>query len=81
MRDVGSDPKDKVIEAAMGLSVEDRAEVVARLIETIGPPDERTDAEWTTEIVRRAKEVEDGTAELVDWGDARKRIEEKLRKL
>jgi hypothetical protein len=46
-------------------------------------PDEGADpdavAAWVGELDRRAQAVADGTAELVDWDDARERIAARLK--
>lgn len=79
MRDVGVDPK-KVLEDAMGLSDQQRAELAAQLLRSLPAPDQRTEAELTAEIIRRAKEVEAGTATLFDLDDVRRELTETFRK-
>jgi hypothetical protein len=41
---------------------------------TAAPGAARTDSAWVSEIDRRVREVEDGSAKLVDWKTARKEI-------
>lgn len=64
---------NNVLGTALSLSPEERAEIVSRLIESLdGPltttPEEQAaiDATWDAEIARRVKEIDDGTAELID---------------
>jgi putative addiction module component (TIGR02574 family) len=63
---------NNILGAALTLSPQERAELATRLIESLdGPrptPDEQAeiDAAWDAEIARRLKEIDDGTAELID---------------
>jgi putative addiction module component (TIGR02574 family) len=59
---------DAVIEQALRLSAEDRAELVARLLESLddAPADPGHDAAWTEVIDRRLQDIRDGRVELVD---------------
>ena len=43
-----------------------------------GPADENAEAAWVTELERRARELEDGSVDAVDWETARKRVEQLL---
>lgn len=65
--------KDSVIEAALKLSEEERLEVAERMYESMGR-DADYDQGWDAEIQRRIKSIEDGTAKLVPWEEARRRI-------
>lgn len=59
---------EALIEQALRLSVEDRRELVTRLLESLD--DEPTDpghvAAWTEVIDRRLQEIADGSVELID---------------
>ena len=61
-----------ILGAALTLSQKERAELASRLIESLdGPPPTREeqgaiDAAWDAEIARRVKEIDDGTADLID---------------
>lgn len=63
---------DSILGTALSLSPAERAELATRLIRSLdGPPpapEEQAaiDAAWDAEIARRVKEIDDGTAELVD---------------
>lgn len=68
--------------AVLALSRAERASLARELIDSLdsgADPDAAT--EWATEITRRAREVSDGTANLVDWESARARIAARLRAL
>ncbi len=70
-----------VLEAALNLPLQDRAELVSILIESLdGPADPDAAADWDKEIERRVRQVEAGTVALVDWPDARARIVASLAK-
>lgn len=79
MRDVGVDPK-KVFEDALELTPEQRVLLAELLQESVAPPDGKSEADLTAAIVRRAKEVEAGTATLVDLEDVRRELEARFRK-
>ena len=79
MRHVGVDPK-KVFADALGLSDEQRADLAEQLLRSLPPPDARTQAELTAEIVRRAKEIEAGTAVLFELDGVRKELQARFRK-
>ena len=65
----------RVIEEALNLSEEDRAEVAATLIESLdGAPDADAAAAWEVEIARRLRELSDGTVETVPWSEVRDRL-------
>jgi len=70
---------DAVIEQALRLSAEDRAELVARLLESLddaGPADPAHDAAWTEVIDRRLQDLQDGRVELIDGRVAMARARE-----
>ena len=81
MRDVGVDPKDKLLAEAMTLPPEERAALATRLIESLdGPPESRTDDQWLDEIVRRAQDVENAPEKFVDWDIVRAQLDQRFRK-
>lgn len=59
----------------MSLSDELRAGLASQLLQSLPSPDSGTEADPTAQIVRRAKEVEDGTAVLFDVDDVRRELE------
>ncbi len=64
----------------LALPRDERAQLVQELITSLDPSaDEGVDAEWSREVVRRAREVADGTVQPVDWEVARERIAHRLR--
>ncbi|WP_043320829.1 addiction module protein [Corallococcus coralloides] len=65
---------DELIAQVLQLSPEDRARLVREVSDADAPDIE---ASWGEEVSRRAQEVLDGTAELLDWDDVKKRIEER----
>jgi putative addiction module component (TIGR02574 family) len=69
-----------ILQGALGLSETDRADLALRLLESLSPKDERSDAEWVSEIERRARRVLAGESKGSSWDDARSRIEAALSK-
>jgi putative addiction module component (TIGR02574 family) len=72
--------KDELREAALRLPREQRADLARTLLRSL---EEGSDADaasaWVEELTRRAHEVADGTAKLVDWETARERIAARLK--
>jgi putative addiction module component (TIGR02574 family) len=65
------DLKELFREAAE-LTDADRATLAGLLIESLDPrPTPEVKAAWSREIERRVREVDEGTAELIDWEDVR----------
>jgi putative addiction module component (TIGR02574 family) len=65
----------QVLEQALRLSHEERAELVRRLLETLeGDPDVDIDAAWAAELTRRAEQVLAGEARLEAWEVVSERI-------
>jgi len=76
---------NRVLLDALGLSDQERAEIAARLIESLdiaGDEDGAAiEAAWAQEIERRCAALDAGTTGTTDWADVRRRIEiEILRK-
>jgi len=71
---------EKLRSEALGLPAAERAELAHALLESLhGESDPDAEATWLAELDRRAQAVADGTAQLVDWDDARQRIAARLR--
>ena len=71
---------DTLLDAALALPAKERAKLAHDLLRSLdGPPDPDAEAAWTEEIARRARELDDGSVEAVDWESARKRIAKRLR--
>lgn len=80
---------ESLLEQALQLPEADRGTLAMRLLHTLEPDDEgevtgdEWEAAWSAEIDRRVKEVDDGSAELLDgdevlaearaWLDAQRR--------
>jgi putative addiction module component (TIGR02574 family) len=70
---------EKVLTIALELSEHERAEIAARLLESLdGPPDEGVDEAWAKEIERRCAAIDSGEAVTSDWNEFRSRIEREI---
>lgn len=68
--------------AVLALPRDERAALAHELLTSLdGRADPDADEAWLRELERRAREVRDGTAALVDWDDAKARISARLRAL
>ncbi len=63
----------ELLEDALELTPEDRADLAARLIDSLDS-DTNSDSEeaWEAEIDRRIAEIDSGAVKLIAWNDARK---------
>jgi putative addiction module component (TIGR02574 family) len=69
-----SEALSAVLAQAMQLSVAERGELVDRLADTLDPPDEAeqmTDAEFATELLRRADDLRANPSAGVPWEQVR----------
>ena len=67
--------KDDLYRAAMTLDEHQRAELAARLIESLeGHAEAGADLALRTEIERRMKELDTGAVQTVSWSEARRRL-------
>lgn len=63
----------KVLEAALALPERERARIAERLLSSLnGPPPSaeeqaKIDAEWTAEIERRVRKIDEGKVELIPY--------------
>ena len=72
--------KADVLQDALALSTEDRADLARELIASLDAPGERDVEEaWAREVERRLREIDDGSAVLEDWSTVRARILTRLR--
>ena len=75
---VMTDMADKLLQDAMGLSEQERAEIAARLIESLDVVSDGEAAEvevsWTAEIERRCAALDAGKTGTTDWEDVRRQI-------
>jgi putative addiction module component (TIGR02574 family) len=68
---------DHVLAAALQVPTNERAAVVAELLESLddpGPADEGVEQAWAEEAWRRLAEVDAGTVTPIPWAEARRRI-------
>jgi len=73
-------PAEKVLQEALELPEQERADVVFGLLDSFGAPrhaPERTDEEWIVEIERRAQAAIDGEPGVL-WEEARSAIKRRL---
>ena len=65
----------QLLESALRLPVDQRAELAARLIQTLDPGvDEDTTVAWAAEIQERVKEIDESQVKTVPWSQARRMI-------
>ena len=69
------DDAEKFLAAALELPEEKRAEIAARLLESLDEADDDVDAAWALEIERRCAALDSGEAVTSDWNEFRARIE------
>lgn len=70
------DDAKKVLTIALELPERDRAEIAARLLESLDDSDrEGVDEAWAREIERRCAALDSGDAVTSDWNEFRARIE------
>ena len=68
---------ETVFQAALQLPDRDRAELAAKLIESIDPDTDADWAEtWDVEIAKRVAELEEGKVQTVLWSEVRRRMVE-----
>ena len=69
-----------ILEQALQLDVAERGRLIAQLLDSLDATDEDVldgeawQAAWSTELLRRVREVEDGTAALIDGDEALARV-------
>lgn len=65
----------KLLEDALGLPDNDRADIAARLIDSLDQhADDDAESAWDTEIARRIADMDDGSVKLIPWPEARRVI-------
>jgi putative addiction module component (TIGR02574 family) len=66
---------EEVVRQALALDERDRAEVAARLLDSLEEDEEgEADAAWIAEIERRAADLESGAVEGIPWEEVRVRL-------
>ena len=69
----------KVLEEALTLPPEERADVAATLLDSLDEQeDERVEEAWAQEIERRIKEAESGAVKMIPWSQARRQLRARL---
>ena len=71
----------QILTQALQLPANERAKMAHELLVSLEsePIEEGYDAAWEQELVARVKQIDEGTAELVDWREAQEEIRKKLR--
>ncbi len=70
---------NELLKKAMDLPVNDRAELVVSLLDTLDETvDEDVEASWQNEIALRIQELDAGKAKTVPWTEIRSRLTAKL---
>jgi putative addiction module component (TIGR02574 family) len=73
---------DRVLRDALGLSEQERAEIAARLIESLDVVRDgdaaAVEEAWAAEIERRCAALDAGTTSTTDWQDVRRQIEAEI---
>jgi putative addiction module component (TIGR02574 family) len=70
-----SQSAEEVLNVALELAPRDRAEVAARLISSLDETvDEGVEQAWAQEIERRIRAIDEGTARMISWEEARRMI-------
>jgi putative addiction module component (TIGR02574 family) len=67
----------KVLQNALSLSDEERAELAALLIESLDVTvemDAEVAEEWRAELARRIATLDDGTAQPIPWEEVKRRL-------
>src|SRR5260370_28804248 len=69
----------ELLQKALSLSEEERAELACALIESLDATvDEAADAAWNQEIARRIEDLDSGKAKTIPWEVVRSRISSKF---
>lgn len=69
------DAPNKLLQDALMLSAEDRADLAAALLASLdGPADADVEAAWAAEIERRIAEIDSGAIKTIPWPEARAAI-------
>lgn len=64
----------RLLDEAMKLPEQDRADLALRLLDSVGKPAEEVERAWFEEAKRRLGEIERGEVQTVPWTEARERI-------
>jgi putative addiction module component (TIGR02574 family) len=64
----------RLLDEALQLPEEDRAELALRLLDSVGEPADQVERAWIEEAKRRLTEIRRGEVQTVPWAEARARI-------
>jgi putative addiction module component (TIGR02574 family) len=64
----------RLLDEALQLPEQDRAELALRLLDSVGEPTDQVETAWIEEAKRRLAEIDRGEVHTVPWPDARLRI-------
>jgi putative addiction module component (TIGR02574 family) len=71
----------EILAAALKLKPAQRARVANELLDSLdGGANGGLDAGWLRELEQRARDIEEGRTEFVSWPEARRQIENSLRR-
>lgn len=74
-----SDRTIELMQKALILSEEERADLACSLIDSLDPTiDEGAESAWEQEIAHRIAELDTGRAKTVSWQEVRRRVSSKL---
>ena len=65
---------EEVVQRALELDEEERAEVASRVLASLEEGDAAAEAAWDAELERRAAEMESGAVEGIPWEDLREKL-------
>ena len=68
----------KILDEALSLSEEERAELVVALSDSLDLESARLSTEWTSEIGNRIAQIESGEVKPVPWSEVERRIKTTL---
>lgn len=67
--------RDDIFRGALSLSEQDRAELIAALIDSLDSEvEEGVEEAWRIEVERRARELESGATQSIPWEVVRERL-------
>jgi putative addiction module component (TIGR02574 family) len=70
---------DRLLEEALALTPEERADVAATLLESLDEQeDDGVEEAWAREIERRIQDVESGRVKTVPWSEVRRRLRQAI---
>ena len=75
-------PHKKLLDAALALPADDRAELARAIIASLdGAVDDDAEQAWAVEIRRRVRDLEQGRVKPVPWLAVEKRVKARLRRI